>query len=119
MKKPFAFICILLTASATVVAQQQFEWEKKLNHIAATIHFLEDKETAVLVPTANTGTRYIAEQLPQEYKKEGLQVVFYGWEGKIPPHYRMLAKPLKLKCICISKHEKNRFSLAKRQYSFK
>lgn len=119
MKNQLAFICALLAFTISAIAQHQFEWDKKLNKVAATVHFLEDKETVVLVPAANTGTRYITEQLPQEYKKEGLQVIFYGWEGKIPPHFRMLAKPLKLKCISISRAEKKRFSLVKRQYSFK
>ncbi len=107
--------------SSPILAQgiSDFEWEKKVSHVKATIKFLEDKETVVIVPDENENIRYISQQLPDKYKKEGLRVTFSGWVGKIPPNVRMLGKPLKLTCICVSSSEQTKFKLTKRKYSFK
>ncbi len=96
-----------------------FEWERKVKGVKGTVKFLEDKETVVIVPDDNPNMRYISQQLPEEYKKEGLKICFTGWLGKIPPNVRMLGTPLKLNCVCTTKAEQKKFNLKKRKYAFK
>ena len=120
MKKIFVLVIIISQCVFSCSSQKtDFEWEKKVSNVKATIKFLEDKETVVIVPDDNASMRYISQQLPEEYKKEGLKVTFSGWLGKIPPNVRMIGKPLKLKCICITSTEQKKFKLTKRKYSFK
>ena len=88
-------------------------------NVKATVKVLNNGELFVIVPDSNANMRYISQQLPTEYKKDGLKVTFTGWEGKIPPNVRMMGKPLKLECICITKGEQQKFKLAKRKYTFK
>lgn len=120
MKKSIVIIAITLAALAAVKAQPAtFEWQNQVKNIKATVKVLNNGELYVLVPDNNSSMRYISEQLPQEYKKDGLQVTFSGWEAKIPPYMRMMGKPLKLTCICVSKAEKKKYSLGKLKYTFK
>ena len=80
---------------------------------------MEDKETVVIVPTDNASGRYIAANLPGDFKKDGMKVVVSGDVGKIPPNVRMVGTPLKLKMVCVSKSEQQKFKLKKRTYMFK
>ncbi len=73
----------------------------------------------VLVPADNPNQRYIADNMPADFKKEGLLVTFNGDVGKIPPNVRMMGTPLHLKCICITAAEKKKHSLMKKKYTFK
>lgn len=116
---------IFLTAFALVVSWMcnaqtaNFEWQKDLKKANATIKMLNNGELFVIVPNDNANMRYISQQLPEEYKKDGLKVSFTGWEGIIPPNYRMMGKPLKLKTICAAKGEKKKYTLKKSCYTFK
>ena len=119
MKKGMVIAQMVLLLSMAAYAQD-FEWYKKLSKVQATIRFLEDKQTVVIVPLNNPREqRYISLQLPEEFKKEGLLVTFNGFEGKIPPNFRMLGTPLKLTAIWVSKEEQQKHKLQKRCYSFK
>jgi hypothetical protein len=103
------------TPSAT-----DFEYETTLlKNVKATVKVLNNGELFVIVPDNNENMRYISQQLPKEFKIDGLKVTFTGWEGKIPPNVRMMGKPLKLKCICISKSEMKKHGLKKAKYTFK
>lgn len=106
------WLCSVLVAHA----QNDFEWEKAVRNVKATVKVLEDKETFVLVPEAESNKRYISAQLPAEYKKDGLQVTYNGMIGKIPPHVRMLGTPLKITKIWISRTEKKKHNLSNRCY---
>ena len=52
-----------------------------------------------IVPDADTGTRYLPDSLADEFKKDGLRVVFSGKVGEIPPNVRMMGTPLTLTAI--------------------
>lgn len=120
MKKNFLFAAFTLVMVVVAAAQvSDFTWEKKIKNVKATVKVLNNGEMFVIVPDSNASMRYISQQLPEEYKKDGLKVTFTGWEGKIPPNVRMMGKPLKLECICIAKSEQQKFKLAKRKYTFK
>ena len=97
-----------------------FEYEKTLKkNVKATIKVMNNGELFVIVPDNNANMRYITEQLPAEYKKDGLKVTYSGWDGIIPPNFRMMGKPLKLKSICVTKTEKKKNGLKKACYTFK
>lgn len=120
MKKIVGFAVLGLILSVAARAQNtDFEWEKQVKNIKATIKAMNNGELFVLVPDGNDAMRYISQQLPDDFKKDGLKVTFTGWEGKIPPNVRMMGKPLKLTCICISKAERKKFGLKKASYNFK
>ena len=120
MNKLIVTVTLLIMAFGTTMAQAtDFEWEKtQLKNVKATVKVLNNGELFVIVPDNNENMRYISQQLPKEFKIDGLKVTFTGWEGKIPPNVRMMGKPLKLKCICISKSEMKKQGLKKAKYSF-
>ncbi|MCS6935317.1 MAG: hypothetical protein NZM35_09245 [Chitinophagales bacterium] len=117
--KTVLFTTLLLFACYNhLVAQDDFEWVKKLENVTATVEILADGETAVLIPDDNTNARYVSQQMPAAFKINRLKVTFTGMEGKIPPHVRMLGKPLKLFSISISKKDKRKYKLRKSKYTF-
>jgi len=109
----------LIMASVCNAQTTNFQWEKELKKANATVRVLDNGELFVLVPDDNANMRYISQQLPAEYKKDGLKVSFTGWEGIIPPNFRMMGKPLKLQSICAAKGEKKKYKLKKCCYKFK
>lgn len=108
----------LVTLCAVSFAQGDFEWDKKIENISAKVELMADGETALIIPDNDPNMRYIAQQLPAEYKKNGLRIKFSGTEGKIPPHVRMMGKPLKLNWVCVTKKEKRKHKIKKTKYVF-
>lgn len=49
-----------------------------------------------IVPDADRGTRYAPDRLPEDFKKDGLRVIFSGRVGPIDPHVRSWGTPLTL-----------------------
>lgn len=121
MNKLIVTVALLFIALGNAMAQStDFEYEKEqIKNVKATVKVLNNGELYVIVPDNNENMRYISQQLPKEFKVDGLKVTFTGWEGKIPPNVRMMGKPLKLKCICISKSEMKKHGLKKAKYTFK
>lgn len=119
MKRILLSTAIMLMAIFTNAQATDFEYEKTLlKNVKATIKVLNNGELFVIVPDNNENMRYISQQLPEEFKKDGLKVKFTGWEGKIPPNVRMMGKPLKLKSICVTKTEQKKHKLKKAKYTF-
>lgn len=119
MKRKHILSALILLIASIAIAQTDFSWEKKIKNVKATVKVLNNGELFVIVPDNNANMRYISQQLPEEYKKDGLKISFTGWEGKIPPNVRMMGKPLKLESVCVSKAEQQKFKLTKRSYKFK
>ena len=119
MKRKHILSALILLIASITIAQTEFTWEKKIKKVKATVKVLNSGELFVIVPDSNANMRYISQQLPEEYKKDGLKITFTGWEGKIPPNVRMMGKPLKLECVYITKSEQQKFKLKKRKYIFK
>lgn len=110
----------ILSLTITVQAQEwKFEDDKPVTNLKATVQFLNNGEMAMLIPDNNTSGRYISEQLPKEYRVEGLRVTINGYTGKIPPNVRMMGTPLRITKIWISKAEKKKHKLSKCKYTFK
>jgi len=93
MKKVLMFV--VLAAWCAVAAQ-----EREIADAAGTI----DEVNAAngwyaIVPDADRGTRYAPDRLPDEFRKDGLRVVFSGRAGDIDPNVRHWGTPLTLTAI--------------------
>jgi hypothetical protein len=53
----------------------------------------------VIVPDSDAGSRYQPRALPNEFKKDGLRVIFSGSVGEIPDNVRLYGTPLELTSI--------------------
>ncbi len=73
-------------------------------------------ETYVLEDIKNS-QRYLPYNLPDDYKKEGLNVVCTGKVAKIPPNVKMIATPLKITAIKAGKGYK-KFKIKVKSYVF-
>jgi hypothetical protein len=47
-----------------------------------------------IVPDDDRGTRYAPDRLPDEFKKDGLRVIFSGRAGQVDPNVRTWGIPL-------------------------
>lgn len=120
MKKLLSAL-LLLSAFVTSYAQDEWTYEKDkdVNNLRATVQLLNNGEMAVLTPAGNPNGRYVSQQLPKEYRVEGLHVTINGYTGKIPPYVRMMGSPLRITKIWISKSERKKYKLSKCKYTFK
>ncbi|MBS1612976.1 MAG: hypothetical protein JST49_09160 [Bacteroidetes bacterium] len=118
MKRLLAALLMLVVANS-YAQNWTYEKDKDVTNMKATVQLLNDGEMAVLNPDGNPSGRYISEQLPKEYKVEGLRVTINGYTGKIPPYVRMMGSPLYITKIWISKAEKKKYKLSKCKYTFK
>lgn len=119
MKNLLIALLMLSVVSVTYAQEWNFEDDKPVSNLKATVQFLNNGEMAVLIPDNNSAGRYISEQLPKEYRVEGLKVTINGYTGKIPPNVRMMGTPLRITKIWISKAEKKKHKLSKCKYTFK
>ncbi len=121
MKKSILFsIAASLLFLLTSAQPPNFQYEKTLvKNVKASVKVMNNGELFTIVPDNNPNMRYITEQLPAEYKKDGLKVTFSGYDGIIPPNFRMMGKPLKLKSICVTSAERKKYGIKKAKYTFK
>ncbi len=63
-------------------------------------------ESFVLNTPGDDTKRYFATKLPDVYKKDGLFLICTGIVGKVPPNFRMIGTPLKLKSVKVGKNYK-------------
>jgi hypothetical protein len=117
MKKIGLIIVCIAMASLVKAQGLDFDWDRSIAKVKGTIKLLSE-ETVVIVPDDNPNGRYITEQIPAEYRKEGLKVVFSGDVAKIPPNARMIGTPIWLKEISVSKKDKKKHKLKKAKYTF-
>lgn len=100
-------------------AKMEFQFDHTITKVKATVHVMDNGQLYVIVPADNPNQRYIADNMPQEFKKDSLAVTISGNVGKIPPNVRMMGTPLHLKCICITSADKKKHQLKKKKYTFK
>lgn len=118
--KKLQMVVLLLAIVFTGKSQSwNYEIARTIANVKGTVKILEDKETVVIVPDNNATGRYISQQLPEEFKKDGLKITFSGDVGKIPPNFRMLGTPLKLKSVWVTCKEQKKFKLKKKKNVFK
>lgn len=117
MRKVFVLLLSILFLSAQ--ARFDFQYDHTVTKVKAKVEVMDNGQLFVLVPADNPNQRYIADNMPSDFKKDGLHVTFTGDVGKIPPNVRMMGTPLHLKCICITSAEKKQHGLKKKKYTFK
>lgn len=114
--KRLIFILLLLTNAAFAFAQDGFEKATDLGKTKGIVKMIGD--SYVIEDAANNGKRWVAVNMPEEFKKEGLEVTFSGEEGVIPPNVRLMGTPLKLEKIAVTCKVKKKMKLNKRKYKF-
>ena len=71
--------------------------EKIVNAVKGTIQQLSPNSAwYVIIPDDEKNQRYAPTNLPDEFKKDGLRVIFSGKVAEIPPNVRMVGVPLEL-----------------------
>ncbi len=116
MKKIATLIMILAFVIGTQ-AQNEF---KKVGTLKATKGIVKVlAEDMVVITVDGENQRYMANNLPDEYKKDGLHVTFSGEIGEIPSNVRMAGTPFKIGTIKVTLKDKKKLQLNKRKYKFK
>ena len=68
-----------------------------INAMQGTIQQIApDSEWYVIIPDDAKNQRYAPSNLPEEFKQDGLRVIFSGKVAAIPPNVRMIGIPLEL-----------------------
>jgi hypothetical protein len=71
--------------------------DNTINAMKGTIQQLSSgSEWYVIIPDDEKNQRYAPSNLPDEFKKDGLRVIFSGKVAEIPPNVRMIGIPLEL-----------------------
>lgn len=119
MKKTLSIATFMLLCLQMSLAKDGgFDYKIPLKHKIGIVKKLNEDMT-VITQKDNENIRYVANNLPFEYNKEGLEVKFNALESAIPPYIRMIGRPIQLQCIKVSNSEKKKFDLTKRSYKFK
>ncbi|MBS1683395.1 MAG: hypothetical protein JSS76_01480 [Bacteroidetes bacterium] len=108
-------ILLMLSAAIGASAQTKFEKVKSLKDIKATVKVLNEKQT-VIVPDTEPTQRYVATELPEELRKDGLHLSIDGDVGAIPPNVRMIGVPFHITCIKVTSAEKKKYKLSKKKW---
>src|SRR5687768_1509591 len=70
---------------------------QELTDVAGAIQAVNpEADWYAIVPDGDRGTRYAPDRLPDEFKKDGLRVVFSGRVGRVDPNVRAWGIPLTL-----------------------
>jgi hypothetical protein len=71
--------------------------ENTVNAVKGTIQQLSpNSEWYIIIPDDEKTQRYVPSNLPNEFKKDGLRVIFSGKVAEIPRNARMIGIPLEL-----------------------
>ncbi len=117
MKKIFTLF-FLIAAMGNSAQAQDFDYKIPVKNVNALVKVLGD-DLVILESESDANRRYVARNLPEEYKKNDLKVTFSGLEAPIPPNFRMAGRPLHLLCIKINAEDQKKFNLSKTKYTFK
>lgn len=119
MKKIACIAAFMLAFLQMSVAQNSgFDYKTPLKNKIGIVKKLNEDMT-VITQKGNENIRYVANNLPFEFNKDGLEVKFNALESAIPPYIRMTGRPIQLQCIKVSNSDKKKFDLTKRSYKFK
>ena len=116
--RKFLLLLLLFVAVSKVTIAQDFVYDIPLKTTKGIVKVLSE-DLVIIESVSDANKRYVARNLPDEYKKNELSVTFSGLEAKIPPHIRMAGRPLHLLCIKVSKADQQKFRLSKVKYTFK
>ena len=91
-----SLLCIALLGCLESPKQRPDDGRVVVSH-HGVIQELDD--LFVIVDETEFGTRFFAQNLPDEFKSDGLRVVFSGRRGEIPPNVTLIGTPLTLSSI--------------------
>ncbi len=114
MKRILSIVFVFFTLS-TFAQSAGFDFKIPVRNVKGVIKKLNE-ELTVIELLKNANKRYVASNLPDEFKKEGLHVTLSGLEAPIPPYIRMAGTPIKLKSIKVTTKEQKSFKLTKKKY---
>lgn len=93
----------LVPATAAIILAMPAAQSQELTNVAGVIETVNARNGGYgIVPETDRGTRYAPDRLPDEFKKDGLQVVFSGRVGQVDPGVRTWGIPLTLTNIEIA-----------------
>ncbi len=117
MRKFFGLL-LLITAVCNATFAEDFDFKIPVKATKGIVKVLGE-DLVVIELADNANKRYVARNLPNEFKKNELRVTFSGLESSIPPYIRMAGTPLYLLCIKADKSDVKKFALLKSKYTFK
>ena len=87
-------LLLFVVATAMTLAASQAQ---ELTNVAGTIEAVNPRAGWYgIVPDSDRETRYAPDRLPDDFKKDGLRVVFSGRVGPVDPNARTWGIPLTL-----------------------
>lgn len=116
MKKIIVLAFLFFGSLAAMNAQENkslFDYNKDFTKQRLQVKKLND-DSFVLVN--GDDRRYVADNLPDEYKIDGLSVIVSGKEATIPPYVRMMGAPVHLEYAKAKKPKK--FNIQQKVYTF-
>ena len=103
MKRPFlpqrrsvlpARISLLLIACVLAHPSAAGAGER-LERVQGSVQRVSEERFGI-VPDAAPGSRYAPDHLPDQFRVDGLRVIFSGVVGEVPPNARLWGTPLEL-----------------------
>lgn len=118
MRKIGIMAVVLLAVIMQVQAQTEFKKVGSIKGIKVHVQALSPTQI-VVIRDDQPNQRYVATELPEELRRDGLHLSIDGDVGAIPPNVRMIGTPFHITCIKVSAAEQKKYKLAKRKYCLK
>jgi hypothetical protein len=93
-------VSILAVVFASCSAPGSLDAAQELTDVRGAIVVVNEQNGWYgIVPDDDRGTRYAPDRLPDDFKKDGVRLIFSGRVGPIDPNVRMWGTPLTLTSI--------------------
>ena len=93
----------LLAIAASAMLSMGAAQSPELTDAAGTIEAVNPRAGwYAIVPDGDRDTRYAPDRLPDDFKKDGLRIVFSGRVGRVDPNARTWGVPLTLTKIALA-----------------
>jgi hypothetical protein len=73
--------------------------DKIINERGTIQQLSANQQWYIIAPDFDPTTRFLPSNLPDEFKRDGIRIIFSGEIGEIPPNVRLIGTPLHLKAI--------------------
>ena len=115
--KKWSLLSLFLLATVAGHAIDDWEWVGQLKNVSCVVKKFADG-TFLLYNMADDSKRFMPVNMPDELKKEGLELCVIAQVGKIPPNARLIGTPVKLQKVKVLHGGKKKFGLKKSKYKF-
>jgi hypothetical protein len=109
------YTIVLAIVVLHVHAQAEFKKVRSVKDMKATVKILNPSLT-VIIPDSEPNQRYLATDLPDELKKDGLPLSVDGDVGAIAPNVRLIATPFHITRVRVSSGDKKKYKLSRKEY---